>query len=259
MAVTCRMRFILLCSLLSLPFLVQAQTDTIVEVNGIVLSKDSLRPMPAVSVVIKGTKRGTVTNEKGGFGIVALVGQEIEVTNVGYLPQQFVVASGDNKAHLILLQQDTSYMESMTILNRPSKEQFTHDFVTSKFTDQAQETASKNLKKNDLKIIAKGTPLDASEKADRTLTKGADAQARGSMVPDLVGVNLLDFFGGKKRKSRPLPPLHEDLTNHALQDSLAMGLHRDTTVRRDSLAHVDSLHRHFDPAAHRVDTSFHAH
>src|ERR1700744_3539129 len=131
------MRFILLCSLLALPFLALAQKDSIVEVNGIVLAKDSLKPMAAVSIVIRGTKRGTVTNEKGGFGIVALVGQEIDVTNVGYLPQHFLVEASDNKAHLILLEQDTTYLQSLTILKRPSKEDFTHDFVTSKFTDKA--------------------------------------------------------------------------------------------------------------------------
>ncbi|HTJ14258.1 MAG TPA: carboxypeptidase-like regulatory domain-containing protein [Dinghuibacter sp.] len=223
------MRFILLCSLLTLPFLVRAQQDSIVEVNGIVLSKDSLRPMAAVSIVIRGTKRGTITNEKGGFGVVALVGQEIDVTNVGYLAQHFTVESGDNKAHVIILQQDTAYLESLSITNRPSKEQFSHDFVTSAFRDKDQETAKKNVNPKDLKIIAKGVPLDASEKADRTLTQQAHAQAVGNQVPDLVGVNLLQFFGNKKKKSRPLPPLHEDLVNHALQDSLAQGLHRDTT------------------------------
>jgi hypothetical protein len=236
------MRFILLYSLLALPFLSVAQKDSIVEVNGIVLSKDSLRPMPAVSVVISGTRRGTVTNEKGGFGIVALVGQEIEVTNVGYVPQRFTVEAGDSKAHLILLQMDTTYMASLDILTRPSKEQFTHDFVTSGFTDKNQETAKKNVNAKDLKIIAKGTPLDASEKADRTLTQDARAQANGSMVPDLIGVNLLQFFGSKRKRSRPLPPLHEDLDSQAVRDkavrdSLAAGLHRDTTrLKKDSVA-----------------------
>ena len=41
---------------------------------GVVMTADSLDGIPAVSVTIKGSGRGTITNDQGVFSIVALKG-----------------------------------------------------------------------------------------------------------------------------------------------------------------------------------------
>src|SRR5689334_19225131 len=61
--------------------------DSVVQLYGIVMTADSLVGIPAVSVSIKGTTRGTVTNNQGVFSIVALKGDVIEFTHVSYKPK----------------------------------------------------------------------------------------------------------------------------------------------------------------------------
>lgn len=236
------MRCVLLCLLLTAPCLTWAQSDSVVEVNGIVLSKDSLKALPAASIVILGTKRGTISNERGGFGIVALPGQEIEISTVGYKPQRFQVTTGDNRAHVVILEMDTAYMETATILSHPSREQFGRDFLSAQFVDKDQETAKKSLDPRTLKIISKSVPLSPSESIDRTLTQNAKNLSNAGTVPDMVGVNLLSLFSSKKKRAKPLPPLGEDLgavPPPAVQDSAVARYRRDSTaakVRADSAA-----------------------
>ena len=61
--------------------------DSVVQLYGIVMTADSLVGVPAVSVSIKGTTRGTVTNAQGVFSIVALKGDVVEFTHVSYKPK----------------------------------------------------------------------------------------------------------------------------------------------------------------------------
>ena len=61
--------------------------DSVVQLYGVVMTADSLRALPAVSVVIKGTNRGTMTNDEGVFSIVVLKNDQIEFTSVGFKPK----------------------------------------------------------------------------------------------------------------------------------------------------------------------------
>jgi hypothetical protein len=49
--------------------------DSVVQLYGIVMTADSLVGIPAVSISIRGTARGTITNNQGVFSIVALKGE----------------------------------------------------------------------------------------------------------------------------------------------------------------------------------------
>src|SRR5215207_2267992 len=65
--------------------------DSVVQLYGVVMTADSLKGIPAVSITIKGTPRGTVTNDQGVFSIVALKGDQVEFTSVGYKPKLVTV------------------------------------------------------------------------------------------------------------------------------------------------------------------------
>lgn len=249
------MRLLLLCLLLTAPVLTWAQQDSLVEVNGIVLAKDSLKPLPSVSIVIRGTGRGTISNERGAFGMVALLGQELEITSVGYKPQHFSVTPSDH-AHVIILEADTTYMATALIRARVSKEQFQRDFLGSHFEDKNQETAKKGLDPSTLKILSKGVPLNSSEKADRTLTQNAKNYSTQGTVPDMIGVNLLTLFKGKKKRVKPLPPMGSDLD--ATPPMAGGHLPVSARPRADSagLPRMDSASLHADSMAkQRADSA----
>src|SRR4030095_337722 len=61
--------------------------DSVVQLYGVIMTADSLVGIPAVSVVIKGQNRGTITNDQGVFSMVVLKGDVIEFTHVSYKPK----------------------------------------------------------------------------------------------------------------------------------------------------------------------------
>src|SRR5215207_7085459 len=61
--------------------------DSVVQLYGVVMTADSLKGIPSVSVVIKGQNRGTITSDQGVFSIVVLKGDKVEFTSVGFKPK----------------------------------------------------------------------------------------------------------------------------------------------------------------------------
>src|SRR5258705_13787580 len=80
---------ILLLLLFSKPASAQFETtrDSVVQLYGIVMTADSLEGIPAVSIMVKGQNRGTITNNQGVFSIVVLKGDQVEFTHVTYKPK----------------------------------------------------------------------------------------------------------------------------------------------------------------------------
>ena len=58
--------------------------DSIVQLYGVVMTADSLQAIPALSVVVKGTSRGTMTKDQGVFSIVVLKGDKVEFTSISF-------------------------------------------------------------------------------------------------------------------------------------------------------------------------------
>ena len=61
--------------------------DSVVELYGVIMTADSLKGIPSVSVIVKGQNRGTMSNEQGVFSIVVLKGDKVEFTSIGYKPK----------------------------------------------------------------------------------------------------------------------------------------------------------------------------
>jgi len=68
----------------------QAQS---IKVNGVVTGKTDSLPLQGVTVVVKGTKRATVTNIEGKFGITASPGEIIQFSFIGYSPMEVPVGA----------------------------------------------------------------------------------------------------------------------------------------------------------------------
>jgi iron complex outermembrane receptor protein len=71
---------------------VSAQQKT---VTGNVTDSDSGEPLPGVTIAIKGTTRGTITNFDGQFSIDVEEGETLAFSFIGYTPQEFVIGSAD--------------------------------------------------------------------------------------------------------------------------------------------------------------------
>src|SRR4249919_540228 len=109
--------------------------DSVVQLYGIVMTADSLVGIPAVSVMVKGQNRGTITNNQGVFSIVVLKGDQVEFTHVTYKPKTITIPSnleGNQYSVVQLMVVDTVYLPATIIRPRPTADQFARDFVSTK-------------------------------------------------------------------------------------------------------------------------------
>jgi len=140
--------------------------DSVVQLYGIVMTADSLVGIPAVSVTIKGSNRGTMTNNQGVFSIVVLKGDVIEFTHVSYKHKAATVPanlSGNQYSVVQLMVEDTAYLPVTIIKPRPSPEQFARDFANSKVPTDDIEIARQNNSAAKRRALMQSTPGDGGE------------------------------------------------------------------------------------------------
>ncbi|MFT3980155.1 MAG: carboxypeptidase-like regulatory domain-containing protein [Ferruginibacter sp.] len=140
--------------------------DSVVQLYGVVMTADSLQGLPAVSVVIKGQNRGTITNDKGVFSIVALKGDKVEFTSVGYKPVTVTIPTnleGNQHSMIQLMTQDTVYLPATVIKPRPTREQFERDFVNTKVPDDEITVARSNNDYATRRALMASLPTDGRE------------------------------------------------------------------------------------------------
>ncbi len=160
----------LFISIFVLPFSASAQfenfKDSVVQLYGVVMTADSLQGLPAVSVVVKGQNRGTITNDKGVFSIVALKGDNIEFTSVGYKPVLVKIPTnleGNQHSVIQLMVQDTVYLPATVIKPRPTRQQFERDFVNTNVPDDELTIARNNNSYATRRALMASMPTDGRE------------------------------------------------------------------------------------------------
>lgn len=140
--------------------------DSVVQLYGVVMTADSLQGLPAVSVMIKGQNRGTITNDKGVFSIVALKGDQVVFTSVGFKPVTVTIPgnlNGNQHSMIQLMVQDTVYLPATVIKPRPSREQFERDFVNTKVADDEITIARQNNNYATRRALMAALPADGRE------------------------------------------------------------------------------------------------
>lgn len=175
-----KLRYFLFLLLPFISFSAKAQfeqyKDSVVQLYGIVMTADSLLGLPAVSVVVKGTGRGTITNQQGVFSIVVLKGDIIEFSSVGYKPKMANIPTnieGNQFSMIQLLVTDTVYLPATIIKARPTRQQFERDFVNTPISDDNIEIARKNTNLATMRIISRLLPSDGREATNYGLKQNA--------------------------------------------------------------------------------------
>lgn len=94
--------------------------DQTLEITGIVNDKDSHQPLPGVTVLIKGSSTGEITNEKGEFNLKSKIRFPFTLvfTSIGFKPQEFEVVSLDNKIAVELNTDNTLLSEVVISASR---------------------------------------------------------------------------------------------------------------------------------------------
>lgn len=179
--------------------------DSVVQLYGIIMTADSLVGIPAVSVMVKGQNRGTITNNQGVFSIVVLKGDQVEFTHVSYKPKTIAIPrdlQGNQFSVVQLMVEDTVYLPATIIRPRPTAEQFARDFVNTKVPDDNIEIARRNTDVAKRRILMKTTPGDGGEATQMQFNKIAQKAVYSGQVPPMNIFNpaaWADFIQAWKR------------------------------------------------------------
>lgn len=179
--------------------------DSVVQLYGVIMTADSLVGIPAVSVMVKGQNRGTITNGDGVFSIVVLKGDQIEFTHVSYKPKTITIPrtlEGTQYSIVQLMVADTVYLPATIIRPRPTPEQFARDFVNSKIPDDDIEIARRNTDAAKRKILMKTTPGDGGEATNLQFRNIANKAVYSGQIPPMNIFNpaaWADFIQAWKR------------------------------------------------------------
>lgn len=132
--------------------------------TGLVLTSDSLKPIPFVN--IRTPKRGLIgyTDYLGHFDVVVKKGDTILFNQVEQEPSWHIVPDslqGNRFSIIKLMVQDTISIPAIFIRALPLKTLFENEFVTKEIPDDAYERARQNLEAEALKEELRMRPADA--------------------------------------------------------------------------------------------------
>lgn len=175
---------------IAIPFATNAQfeklKDSVIQLYGVVMTADSLKAIPSVTVMIKGQNRGTYTNEQGVFSIVVMKGDIVEFTSIGYKPKLATIPrdlEGNQFSLLQLMVTDTMYLPATVIKPRPTKEQFERDFINVSIPDDDIEIARKNTDASKRRVLARTLPRDGTESSNMFLRNNAQRYYYSGQAP----------------------------------------------------------------------------
>jgi hypothetical protein len=141
------------------------QDEDLVQFSGIVVTADSLRPVPFTHIVIKNSRWGTVADYYGYFSFVAHLCDTVMFSAVGYKKSTYIIPDtlSQNRYSLIkAMTSDTIMLDETVIYPWPTKEQFREAFVNLRVPDDDLERARKNLERAEIKEKAENMAMDGS-------------------------------------------------------------------------------------------------
>jgi hypothetical protein len=150
--------------------LVNAQSNKrkpgdLLQFSGVVVSGDSLQPVPFTAITVKGTYRGTLSDYYGFFSFVAQEGDTIEFSVLGFQKSTYILPDsldGSRYSIIQVLNQDTVMLPTTVIYPWPTKEQIYEYFLKAPVPDDDLERARKNLAQETIVDMALTVPMDAT-------------------------------------------------------------------------------------------------
>jgi len=148
------------------PVSAQERKEDLVQFSGVIVTGDSLQPVPFVNIIIQNTHRGTTSDYFGYFSLVARPNDTLIFSCIGFKHNQFIVPDSlsTNRYSLIqVLITDTFLLSETYIYPWPTKDQFKMAFLNLHIPDDDLERAKKNLQLIEMHERFKNMGMDASQ------------------------------------------------------------------------------------------------
>jgi len=149
----------------------QIAFDNVVEIDGVVMTADSLRSVPGATVQVRNQNRGVESSYTGVFSIVCFKGDTLEFSCIGYRSKQYIVNKNLTEQHYSLIQlmvQDTFYLPETIIRPLPNHDEFNYAFQYWRIPNDYYEKARRNTNAYILRALAYTLPHDGSEAQHRS-------------------------------------------------------------------------------------------
>ncbi len=143
----------------------QVKNEDLIQFSGIVVTADSINPVPYTNIQIKGTWRGAVADYYGYFSFVAQKEDTIVFSAIGFKKGQYIIPDtmqSDRYSVIQIMASDTIMLTQTVIYPWPSKEEFKEAFLKFDVPDDDYERARKNLDMAQLSKMIENYPMDAS-------------------------------------------------------------------------------------------------
>lgn len=132
----------------SLQVMGQIKDNDLVQFSGVVVTADSLRPVPFTNIYIEKTGRGTTSDYWGFFSIVVKKQDIITFSAIGFKKAHFRIPDtlSENRYSMIqVMSSDTIMLTETVIYPWPTRQQFRQAFLKLDIPDDDIEIARKNL------------------------------------------------------------------------------------------------------------------
>lgn len=135
----------------------------LIQFTGVVVSNDSVNPVPFVHIIDLSRHSGTVSDYFGYFSFVAQKGDTIRFTSIGYKNSYFYIPdtlTGNKYSLIHVMHTDTILLDEAKIYPWPSKEQFAKEFVNAKIPNDDYKRAEANLNDKAMAAYAEQIPMN---------------------------------------------------------------------------------------------------
>jgi hypothetical protein len=143
------------CAILCLFFVIisyfsvaQNIKNNVIQLSGVVLTSDTLTPVPFANVIVRSTGRGVMTDYYGFFSIVVQEKDEIVFSAMGYKSSSYTIPDTLTMSRYSLihvLTPDTIYLTEAVIYPWSTYEAFKKAFVKMTIPDDNYEKALRNF------------------------------------------------------------------------------------------------------------------
>tara|TARA_Y100000385_G_scaffold270706_1_gene309981 strand:+ start:3598 stop:4257 length:660 start_codon:yes stop_codon:yes gene_type:complete len=160
----------------------------VVQISGMVVTGDSLSPLPFATVFRKRDLRGTMTDANGFFSIPALENDTITVSSVGYITQEFFVPNDLELPRMNVVQplgRDTIAIDQAYIYPWPTKERFREDFLELQLSPDAFTIGQQRLDAADIYDRLMEVGRDGSEVYNYTVQQQAQQNYYKGQLPPI--------------------------------------------------------------------------
>jgi hypothetical protein len=164
--------------------------DQVIQFSGKVVTADDygeIMPLPFSNIAVLGTRRGTSADSEGFFSFVALEGDTIIFSQIGYQTVSIVIPDTLEDSHYSWVQimtQDSFLLPEAVIFPWPDREHFEIEFLAIDISDELRDRKDQNLAAQVIEDLRYTIPADGTEASRIVLREmGEKAVYNGQLKP----------------------------------------------------------------------------